>query len=889
MSKTNNKRKKEIKMKKAKDALYDFLKEHQIRSKGIKCNYVSWSYEMKGKFLMPKEQIKKFLKLYCKAIKVGITDLSIAEKPKDYGPIKIDVDLEICKDDHDENFRLYDEKIILEIIDYYRQSIKKYLDVSDSELQCFVFEKPNYSDKGDIIHDGIHMIFPGIITHFKIRHLIRDEVLILAELSNSFDQYSNPIKRILDKAIVSSNYWFLYGSSKPGSDSYQLKSIITHDDSEIDTNEFVKEHNIVKLFSLQDKRWKKSEASKFQDEYDEDKIESLYNKDNYSAKSNFTDDMLPEEKEEEIRKAVKIVDMLSYARSDSYEDWIRVGWALRNTDVGLLPVWIKFSKLSKKFVPGECERKWYNMRDPSSSKSRLTIASLCMWAQEDNPEEYDLFKKDDYLRILKKNTEINSYGVAKALHAKYYDSYICANIGSGEKDIWYEFKDHRWKKIPKAHTLIVKMSEEFADEYLRLVKETIDKTIGLPKNDIRELLDKERQKYQTISEKLRHTGFKKQVLEEAKYLFYNPNFMDYLDESTNLIGFENGVLDLETMKFRDGSPDDYISLSTKVDYVPWNEKHPIAKKIRQFLKEILPIDSVREYFLTVLSTCLSGENKEEKFYIESGTGSNGKSLVFAIVREALGEYYISCPVQMLTKKRNASNQASPELAMLKGKRCGIYQEPDNGEKLNVGLLKELTGNDVMMVRGLYSEPIQLKFQLKFFLQCNDLPNVPSQDGGTWRRIRLIAFISKFIEQPNPNKKHQYKIDYNLKNEIKKWGEMFASLLVMYYGKYVENKFSIYEPSEVTKATDAYKAKNDFMEEYFRDKLVNTDNDKDCIKKMELWTDFKQWYKIAHEKIPNKNEFEAFIEVKVGKITRKGWTCIRWKDDDDNSNDNNIEI
>ena len=49
---------------------------------------------------------------------------------------------------------------------------------------------------------------------------------------------------------------------------------------------------------------------------------------------------------------------------------------------------------------------------------------------------------------------------------------------------------------------------------------------------------------------------------------------------------------------------------------------------------------MRKYFLTVLSTCVSGDNNEEKIYFATGSGSNGKS-VLLIDSHALGDYYIS--------------------------------------------------------------------------------------------------------------------------------------------------------------------------------------------------------------------------------------------------------
>jgi hypothetical protein len=49
-------------------------------------------------------------------------------------------------------------------------------------------------------------------------------------------------------------------------------------------------------------------------------------------------------------------------RADSYDSWIRVGWALRNIDHRLLKSWTAFSQKSAKYTEGECEKYWHHMK-----------------------------------------------------------------------------------------------------------------------------------------------------------------------------------------------------------------------------------------------------------------------------------------------------------------------------------------------------------------------------------------------------------------------------------------------------------------------------------------------------------------------------------------------
>ncbi len=107
-----------------------------------------------------------------------------------------------------------------------------------------------------------------------------------------------------------------------------------------------------------------------------------------------------------------------------------------------------------------------------------------------------------------------------------------------------------------------------------------------------------------IESKLENTTFKDNIVKECKELFHDKKFMEKLDENPYLIGFENGIYDLVTMEFRDGRPDDYLTLSTGIDYEPFDEDNENYMDMMKFIETVFPQENIRDYFLMFLSTCL---------------------------------------------------------------------------------------------------------------------------------------------------------------------------------------------------------------------------------------------------------------------------------------------
>jgi P4 family phage/plasmid primase-like protien len=291
-------------------------------------------------------------------------------------------------------------------------------------------------------------------------------------------------------------------------------------------------------------------------------------------------------------------------------------------------------------------------------------------------------------------------------------------------------------------------------------------------------------------------------------------------------------------------------------------------------ESIHPDKATREYVYTLFSTYVAGHNKEEKLHLFTGVGSNGKSLTFDIMKRSFGDYFMAITITLLTRKRGQAENASHVKAMIKGKRLGVLNEPEDGETISVGLMKELTGNDTYLARKLHKDPIEIKPQIKFAIPCNILPAVPSRDNGTWRRLRNINHLTEFVDVPS--KPNHRKINRNLKESLDMMIPQVIAFLIHRYIT-VYKKHGLKEPESVLLATQAYAKENDCLQEFADEKLEHTNDNTDRISKTVLWEEFKAWFRLVHEnaKRPGRTELFNYLNRKYGDCTPKGWSGVRF--------------
>ena len=195
------------------------------------------------------------------------------------------------------------------------------------------------------------------------------------------------------------------------------------------------------------------------------------------------------------------------------------------------------------------------------------------------------------------------------------------------------------------------MSADVRNNYIEADREfgrRIQQSVGNESEG--KMLEEKRKKILQIERQLEMASFKDSVLKECAEKFYDEDFLTRLNCNAYLVGVANGVLELRWLdpsdqqmkvRFRPGMPEDYISFQMgrsepdldPVPYIPWVAIETEEREaLEGFFERIYPDPMLRRYVLTLLSSCLEGQNREQRFYINQGRGSNGKSMIQTLMR-----------------------------------------------------------------------------------------------------------------------------------------------------------------------------------------------------------------------------------------------------------------
>lgn len=361
--------------------------------------------------------------------------------------------------------------------------------------------------------------------------------------------------------------------------------------------------------------------------------------------------------------------------------------------------------------------------------------------------------------------------------------------------------------------------------------------------------DMEKYRYRHWKESRNHSK-KVNMMKECEHLL--PVINETFDNDFNLFNVQNGFVDLKAGELRDHEKKNHF---TKISNVEYTDKAD-CPKWDEFLNDIfLGNQELVRYIQRAVGYSLSGHTSEQVLFVLYGNGRNGKSVFLDIINEIFGNYSTNIQPQAIMASKNQSD-ASPEIAKLDGARLVTTTEPNEGERFDEGLLKQLTGGDRVSARKLYENEFEFTPQFKLWMATNHKPYVRGRDEGIWRRFVIIPFDKQIP---------LHEIDRDLTKKLKL--ELPAIMRWCVDGFLEWQRIGLSEPKIIKEQRDEYRTEMDSISAFIEE-CCETDY-KFKIAASELFNAYDSWAKRNNQHKMTNVKFATEMLKKFERTTIKG--------------------
>ncbi len=230
--------------------------------------------------------------------------------------------------------------------------------------------------------------------------------------------------------------------------------------------------------------------------------------------------------------------------------------------------------------------------------------------------------------------------------------------------------------------------------------------------------------------KAKHYNFREQLFKQFIALANLPQ-PEHPSNSV-FINLQNGTFEItpDGNRLRPFNSADFITYQLPFEYNPM----ATTTMFTQYLNRVLPDPQRQSILAEYLGYVFVQPStlKLEKTLLLFGSGANGKSVFYEIVRSLLGVHNTSeYSLQSLT------NDSGYYRAMIANKLVN-YASEING-KLEASTFKQLVSGEPVEARLPYGNPFTLNKYAKLIFNCNELPKDVEQTEAYFRRFLIIPF------------------------------------------------------------------------------------------------------------------------------------------------------
>lgn len=229
-----------------------------------------------------------------------------------------------------------------------------------------------------------------------------------------------------------------------------------------------------------------------------------------------------------------------------------------------------------------------------------------------------------------------------------------------------------------------------------------------------------------------HHSFKEELLKQFLTQSHIPALLRKAEKT--LINLSNGTFEFDgdKGKLRQFDSNDFLTYQLPFCYDP-EATCPLFKK---YLDKVLP-ESQSQTILQEFSGYIFSNKNLEKCLFLLGSGSNGKSVFFNILRSLLGKENI------LTYDMGFFNH---EYNRAKLTDVLVNYSSEKGADVKIEIFKALISGEPLQAREIYSKPFTLDNKVKFIINSNELPVQIESTQAYFRRFLIVPFDVTITEE-----------------------------------------------------------------------------------------------------------------------------------------------
>ena len=326
-----------------------------------------------------------------------------------------------------------------------------------------------------------------------------------------------------------------------------------------------------------------------------------------------------------------------------------------------------------------------------------------------------------------------------------------------------------------------------------------------------------------------------------------------LNADENLINFQNGLLDIQTLTIRPHSPDVFSTIQIPCE---WKQDPPPTPCFDAYIKRLVSYNPELEtLLLEFIGACLSNAPgyRMKKALFMYGPGDTGKSQLKRLIELLVGDgNYSGIDLQQMEARFGTSSIYGRRLA---GSSDMSFLSVDE-----LKIFKKATGGDALFAEFKGQDSFEFVYRGLVWFCMNELPKFGGDDGA-WVFERILPVHC-------PNVVDSESQDHKLLDKMFEEREGIAHKAVMAFREVINRGFRFTEPKQVTEGRKEYRVENNTALEFFHTCMqprVNRFKRDDPITVSLVYNAYTSWYRMVYGKQywKTKKEFYKSIAGSLG--------------------------